>query len=115
MAIYCGHEIQLYDGETGEVQKTGSIYNFDPNTLAQARVTPKNVWNSYEVRVVGQQYTIIRNGVVIKEFANTPGKQSSRAGDPPTDLRQFLSGFIGLQNHGDADLMEFRNIRVRSL
>jgi type 1 glutamine amidotransferase len=115
VAIYCGHEIQIYDGDTGEPQKTGSIYNFDPNPLSAAGVTPKNQWNDYEVRVVGQHYTIVRNGVVINEFDNTPGKQSSRAGDPPTDLRQFLSGFVGLQNHGDADLVEFRNIRVRTL
>jgi PKD repeat protein/glucose/arabinose dehydrogenase/type 1 glutamine amidotransferase len=115
VAIFCGHEIQIYDGTTGEPQKTGSIYNFDPQPLANAGVTPKNVWNDYEVKVVGQHYTIIRNGVVINEFDNTPGQQSSRAGDPPTDLRQFLKGHIGLQNHGDADVVEFRNVRVRSL
>ncbi|MEV6377419.1 ThuA domain-containing protein [Micromonospora musae] len=115
VAIFCGHEIQIYDGPTGEPQKTGSIYNFDPNTLDQARVTPKGQWNDYEVRVVGQHYTIIRNGVVINEFDNTPGKNSSRAGDPPTDLRQFLSGFVGLQNHGTNDLIEFRDVRVREL
>jgi hypothetical protein len=115
VAIYCGQEIQIYDGDTGEPQKTGSVYNFDPLPLAQAGVTPKGQWNNYEIRVVGQHYTIIRNGVVINEFDNTPGKQSSRAGDPPTDLRQFASGFLGLQNHSDNDLIEFRNIRVRSL
>jgi glucose/arabinose dehydrogenase len=115
VAIYCGHEIQIYDGETGEPQKTGSVYNFAPNTLDKAGVTPKNQWNDYEVRVIGQHYTMIRNGVVIAEFDNTPGKQSSRQGDPPTDLRQFLSGFVGLQNHGTNDLIEFRNIRVRQL
>jgi type 1 glutamine amidotransferase len=115
VAIYCGHEIQLYDGPTGEPQKTGSVYNFDSNGLPQAGVTPKGEWNEYEIQVVGQQYTIIRNGAVINEFENSPGKESSRAGDPPTDLRQFLSGFIGLQNHSDADAMEFRNIRVRDL
>ncbi|GAA4715225.1 ThuA domain-containing protein [Phytohabitans rumicis] len=113
VAIYCGHEIQLYDGETGEPQKTGSVYNFAPNTLDRAGATPKNQWNDYEIKVEGQHYTIIRNGVVINEFDNTPGKQSSRAGDPATDLRQFVSGFIGLQNHGTNDLMEFRDIRVR--
>ncbi len=53
--------------------------------------------------------------MVINEFDNTPGKQSSRAGDPPTDLRQFASGFIGLQNHSDNDLIDYRNIRVRQL
>ncbi|MEO3818455.1 ThuA domain-containing protein [Plantactinospora sp. B24E8] len=115
VAIYCGHEIQIYDGETGEPQKTGSVYNFAPNTLDKAGVTPKGQWNDYEIRVVGQHYTMIRNGVVIAEFDNTPGKQSSRAGDPPTDLRQFLSGFVGLQNHGTNDLIEFRNVRVREL
>ncbi|MFI9486516.1 ThuA domain-containing protein [Promicromonospora sp. NPDC052451] len=115
VAIYCGHEIQIYDGTTGEPQKTGSVYNFDPNGLDEAGVTPKGEWNDYEIQVVGQQYTIIRNGVVINEFENSPGKESSRAGDPPTDLRQFLTGFIGLQNHSDADAMEFRNIRVRDL
>ncbi len=115
VAIFCGHEIQIYDGETGETQKTGSVYNFDPVPLTDARPTPKNQWNNYEVRVTGQHYTIIRNGVVINEFDNTPGKQSSRAGDPPTDLRQFLRGHIGLQNHGDSDTTEFRNIRVRAL
>ncbi|RZQ62472.1 ThuA domain-containing protein [Amycolatopsis suaedae] len=115
VAIYCGHEVQLYDGATGEPQKTGSIYNFDPVSLDQAGALPKGTWNEYEIRVVGQKYTIIRNGVVINEFDNVPGKQSSRQGDPPTDLRQFVSGFIGLQNHGDNDLMEFRNIRVRQL
>ncbi|WP_067494874.1 ThuA domain-containing protein [Actinoplanes sp. TFC3] len=115
VAIYCGHEIQIYDGETGEVQKTGSVYNFDPQPISAAGATPKNVWNNYEIRAAGQHYTIIRNGKVINEFDNTPGKQSSRAGDPPTDLRQFLRGHIGLQNHSDTDLIEFRNIRVRNL
>ncbi len=115
VAIYCGHEIQLYDGDTGEPQKTGSIYNFDPVPLGGSGATAKGEWNDYEVRVVGQHYTIIRNGVVINEFDNTPGKQSSRAGDPSTDLRQFASGFIGLQNHGTNDLMDFRNLRVRTL
>jgi hypothetical protein len=115
VAIYCGQEIQIYDGATGEPQKTGSVYNFDPVGLDQAMPTPKGVWNDYEIRVVGQHYTIIRNGVVINEFDNTPGKQSSRAGDPPTDQRQFASGFIGLQNHGNADKIAFRKIRVKEL
>jgi PKD repeat protein len=115
VAIYCGHEIQIYDGDTGEPQKTGSVYNFDPVGLPGSGATPKGVWSDYEIRVVGQHYTIIRNGVVINEFDNTPGKQSSRPSDPPTDLRQFVSGFIGLQNHGGSDLIELRNVRVRTL
>ena len=82
VAIYCGQEIQIYDGETGEPQKTGSIYNFDPLGLTRPASTPKGEWNDYEVRVVGQHYTIIRNGVVINEFDNTPGKRVVPRGRP---------------------------------
>jgi PKD repeat protein len=115
VAIYCGHEIQIYDGETGETQKTGSVYNFDPVGLPGSGATPKAVWNDYEIKVVGQHYTIIRNGVVINEFDNAPGKQSSRPSDPTTDFRQFAEGFLGLQNHGANDVIDLRNVRVRSL
>ena len=115
VAIFCGQEIQVYDGPTGEAQKTGSIYNFDPLNLEQARPSPKGEWNDYEIRVVGQQYTIVRNGVVINTFDNSVPKDSSRGGDPPTQQRQFSQGYVGLQNHGGADRAEYRNVRVQNL
>ncbi|MGH3315185.1 MAG: 3-keto-disaccharide hydrolase, partial [Nocardioidaceae bacterium] len=115
VAIYCGQEVQIYDGESGEPQKTGSIYNFDTLGLEDSGATAKGVWNDYEIRVVGQRYTIVRNGVRINAFTNSSGQESSREGDPPTDLRQFLSGYVGLQNHSNNDLIDFRNIRVRPL
>ena len=115
VAIFCGHELQMYDGPTGEPQKTGSVYNFEPLTLAQANPVTKGTWSDYEVRVVGQQYTLIRDGEVINQFDNSIPRNSSRAGDPPTQDRQFASGHIGLQNHGDDDLMQIRNVRVQDL
>jgi PKD repeat protein/type 1 glutamine amidotransferase len=115
VAIYCGQEIQIYDGPTGEPQKTGSIYNFDPLNLQQAKPTQAGEWNRYEVRVVGQKYTIVRNGEVLNEFDNAIPRNSSRAGDPPTQLRQFDEGYVGLQNHSTSDLVEYRNVRVRDL
>jgi PKD repeat protein len=117
VAINCGHEIQLYDGETGETRKTGSIYTFDNTTLDQAGIDPskRGTWEDYEIEVVGQHYTIRRNGEVLNEFDNTPGKNSDRAGDPSTTLRQFTEGYIGLQNHGGADTMQYRAMRVEDL
>ena len=114
VAIYCGHEIQINDHQ-GDTQKTGSIYNFSPNNATQAQIQPRGTWVDYEIRVVGQQYTIIRNGKVIKSFLNTPDQQSSRPGDPPTNARQFARGYLGLQNHGGGDLVDFRNVRVLPL
>ena len=114
VAIYCGHEIQINDHQ-GDVQKTGSIYNFAPVDQEGANIQPKGTWVDFEIRVVGQQYTVIRNGEVINEFDNSIPKDSSRAGDPPTQARQFDSGYIGLQNHGGADVVDYRNVRIQRL
>ena len=114
VAIFCGHEIQINDHQ-GDAQKTGSIYNFSPNDETAAQIQPKGTWVDYEVRLEGQTYTIVRNGNVIKEFENAPGQESSRGGDPPTDDRQFERGYIGLQNHGNPDVVDYRNIRVLPL
>src|SRR3954471_13757856 len=115
VAIFCGHEIQINDNQASEPQKTGSVYNFSPLNATQAKVQPKGTWVDYEIRVVGQTYTISRNGEVLQTFQNTPGKQSSRAGDPPTDARQFARGYIGLQNHTTSDVLDYRNVRVLPL
>jgi hypothetical protein len=118
VAIFCGHEYQIYDGTTGEAQKTGSVYNFQALNLEQAKPSAAGAWNTYEVRTVGDgsyTATLSRNGQVINTFVNAPGKTSSRSGDPGTDLRQFAQGYIGLQNHGTADRVQIRDVRVQDL
>ena len=59
---------------SGEPQKTGSIYNFDQNEHRRRSASrAKGEWNDYEIEVIGQNYTVFRNGDVINEFDNTPG------------------------------------------
>ena len=114
VAIYCGQEIQINDYQS-DTQKTGSIYNFlaveDPDHMPD----PRGEWVDYEIRVEGQQYTVIRNGTILSEFDNSIPLDSSRGGDPPTQARQFSSGYIGLQNHGGPDVIDFRNVSVLPL
>ena len=52
---------------------------------------------------------------MINEFQNEPGIESSRGGDPSTSLRQFAQGYVGFQNHGGADTMQYRDVRVEDL
>ena len=114
VAINCGHEIQVHDNPGGgEPQKTGSIYNFQ---AINSSVQPgAGEWTDYEVRVVGQQYTIIRDGQIVNSFDNAVPRNATRAGDPPTQARQFAEGYIGLQNHGGTDRYRYRNVRVQDL
>ncbi|MDQ0752735.1 plastocyanin [Streptomyces africanus] len=117
VAIKYGHEVQVLDRPDGDMYKTGSVYGFDRVGLAGAGVTQKGTWNDYEIRVVGQHYSVFRNGVLINEFDNTGGQEFSppRSDDPGTDGRRFASGYIGLQVHGTTDVVSYRDIRIKEL
>ena len=67
--------------------------------------------------MVGQHYSVYRNGVLINEFDNAGGQDFTppRADDPGTDGRRFASGYIGLQVHGTTDVVSYRNIRIKEL
>lgn len=117
VAIKYGHEVQVLDRPDGDMYKTGSIYGFDRVGLAGAGVTQKGTWNDYEIRVVDQQYSVYRNGVLINEFDNIGGQDFTppRSDDPGTDGRRFASGYIGLQVHSTTDIVSYRDVRIKEL
>jgi Domain of Unknown Function (DUF1080) len=116
VAVVCGHELQINDNPGGDPRKTGSIYGFADLDSTASKPTPKGVWNDMEIRVVGQTYTVIRNGEVINEFENAPGLPfPGRPDDPGSDSRDLV-GYIGLQAHGAPnDVVSFRNVRIKDL
>ncbi|HEY0696257.1 MAG TPA: DUF1080 domain-containing protein, partial [Micromonospora sp.] len=117
VAIKYGHELQILDRPDGDQYKSGSVYGFDQVNLTGAGVTPKGTWNDYEIRVVGQHYSVFRNGELINEYVNVPDAAFSppRADDPGGAGRQSATGYVGLQNHGTNDLVSFRNVRIAPL
>ena len=116
IAVNCGHEVQINDSPDGDPRKTGSIYGFADLNSAQSRPTRRGIWNDLEIKVVGQHYTVIRNGFVINEHENVPGVPfPGRPNDPGSESRGLV-GYIGLQAHGAPnDIVSFRNIRIRDL
>ena len=75
----------------------------------------QGVWHSMEIRMVGQQYTVLVDGNVINQFDNSVPRVASRVGDPPTPARQFPRGYFGLQTHGGTDRIFYREIQVKEL
>jgi hypothetical protein len=123
--VYCGHEIQINESLTGggprpssDAIKTGSVYGFR-NLNAQQSGTYERlqagVWHQYEIRTIGQQYTIMIDGKIINQFDNSIPKINTRAGDPPTMARQFTQGYLGLQTHGGTDRISYREIQVKDI
>jgi hypothetical protein len=100
VAVNAGYEIQINDNPAGDPQKTGAIYGFQPASVRASR--PVGQWNHYSIRVVGHDYTVWLNQVLVNRFAGT-------------DRRRATVGHIGLQNHDAASQVQFRDIRVREL
>uniref|UniRef100_UPI0037C520B6 ThuA domain-containing protein n=1 Tax=Nonomuraea gerenzanensis TaxID=93944 RepID=UPI0037C520B6 len=103
-AVNNGYEVQI-DATDAPDRTTGSIYGFQAADLAarDAALNPPGSWNTYELLVEGERLRVYLNGVLINDFTST---------DPRRSLRQ---GHVGIQNHGDADVVSFRDIRVKRL
>jgi hypothetical protein len=121
LSVYCGHEIQVNESlqvPGTDAIKTGSAYGFANLNAKQSRTyerQTRGVWHTMEIRMVGQQYTVLVDGDVINQFDNSVPKIASRDGDPPTPARQFPAGYFGLQTHGGTDRIFYREIRVKDL
>jgi len=96
VAVKEGYEIQICDTPAPK-HDTGSVYSFQAATHLPTK--PQGEWNTYLIRVVGQQYTISINGELVNSYT---GDRSEH-------------GHIGLQNHDDGSPVRYRNIRVTEI
>jgi hypothetical protein len=92
-----GYEIQIAGDKPG-THSTGSVYSFQAATSVPLK--PAGEWNEYEIVNVGPMITITLNGKHINTYK----------GD-----RSLQGGMIGLQNHDEKDIVEFRNVRIKEL
>jgi Domain of Unknown Function (DUF1080) len=100
IAVNNGYEIQIDDLATTDgnpIHHTGSIYGF----AAPRQIASKEVgqWNTFEIKVIYQSYSVILNNTLITEFV---GNRS-------------LKGYIGLQNHDIRSKVSFRNISIKEI
>ncbi|GAB3805760.1 hypothetical protein GCM10027605_32390 [Micromonospora zhanjiangensis] len=102
-ALDKGYEVQIDATDTPD-KTTGSVYGVQAADIAarDAALNPPGEWNTYELLVEGQRLQVFLNGVRINDFTNTNSARS-------------LAGYVGIQNHGDADHVSFRNIRIKDL
>jgi hypothetical protein len=85
---------------------TGAIYNEDTQNLTPQLIHPLGEWNEYEIRVQGQNYTVLLNGTQVTSFANLDVNRGL-----PTALN--APSFIGIQSH--TGRLAFRNIRIKAI
>jgi hypothetical protein len=103
VAVERGYEVQI-DPTDGPSATTGAIYSFraaDQSRRDRA-LRPAGEWNTYELTVDAPRIVVRLNGVVVNRFTSTSPAR-----------RTLAHGFVGLQNHSDADRVSFRSVQVK--
>ncbi len=117
MPIHYGYEVQIDNkpelSDEDEYHYTGTIYSLTKPMVKAGKPGPE--WNTFEITLDGPRTIVFLNGVKVTDYTE---------GDPvPERVFDFEpirgprpdKGFIGVQNHGDADLVYYKEIAVKKL
>jgi choline dehydrogenase-like flavoprotein len=109
VAVHFGFEVQI--DETGAPDgapqhRTGAIYDEPNQAFALQPALPVGQWNSYEIRVQADTYTVQLNGIQVTEFTNPHA-------DRGVPSRPDAPRFIGMQAH--TGVVAFRNIEIEAV
>jgi hypothetical protein len=110
MPVNKGYEVQI-DASEDDLHRTGVLYS---QTKALG-TPPLKEWNTMEITLDGDRTLVTVNGVKVTDFkkgdpvAEKKSKSEPDRGDRPT------SGYIGVQNHSNKDVVYFREISVKKL
>ena len=97
IAVREGYEIQIDDRGGNPIHQTGAIYDFAAPSKVVSK--PPGQWNTMEIQVLSQSYTVIINGQKVTEFTGS----------------RITEGYVGLQTHDDKSKVSFRNILIKEV
>jgi hypothetical protein len=117
MPVHYGYEVQIDNhpetSNEDEYHVTGTLYSLTKPLAKPGKPGPE--WNTMEITLDGPRTVVILNDVKVTDY---------REGDPVPE-RKFdfepqrgprpLTGYIGLQNHSDSDVVFFKEVAIRRL
>jgi Domain of Unknown Function (DUF1080) len=108
MPVNKGYEVQI-DENDSDYHRTGVLYSL---TKAQAKPETRE-WNTMEITLDGDRTLVVVNGAKVTDFREGDTVPEKARPSEPDRGRRASSGYIGLQNHSDKDVVLFREISVR--
>jgi hypothetical protein len=110
MPVNKGYEVQIDDTED-DWHRTGVLYSFT-KTLAQPKV---GEWNTLEITIQDDRTSVSVNGTKVTDYREGDPVPEKKQKSEPDRGKRPASGYIGLQNHGDKDVVYFKEISVKKL
>lgn len=117
MPVHYGYEVQIDNhpetSDEDEYHVTGTLYSLTKPLAKPGKPGPQ--WNTMEITLDGPRTLVYINGVKVtdyKEGAPVPPRKFDF--EPFRGLRPN-AGYIGLQNHGEHDIVYFKEVSVKPL
>jgi hypothetical protein len=117
MPVNYGYEVQIDNhpelSKEDDYHYTGTLYSLTKPLAKPGKPGPE--WNTMEIKLDGPRTVVLVNGVKVTEF-----KEGDPVPERKFDFEPFRgprpeNGFIGLQNHGENDVVFFRKVEVKPL
>ena len=117
MPVHYGYEVQIDNqpelSQEDDSHYTGMLYSLTKPLAKPGKPGPE--WNTMEITLDGPRTIVFVNGVKVTDF-----KEGDPVPERKFDFEPFrgprpLLGYIGIQNHGDNDVVFFKEVVVKPL
>lgn len=111
-AVHGGYEVQIANhGE--KWHRTGCLYSFsEAQNIVDAKI---GEWNTMLITLDGPRTIVEVNGTVVTDFTEGQPVPEKKIWYEPNRGPRPLSGYIGLQNHGEKERVHFKEVKVKRL
>ena len=117
MPVHYGYEVQIDNkpelSDEDDYHYTGMLYSLTKPIAKPGKPGPE--WNTMEITLDGSRTIVYVNGVKVTDY-----KEGDPVPERKFDFEPFRgprpdSGYIGIQNHGDKDVVFFKEVSVKPL
>lgn len=111
MPVNKGYEVQIYDAG-GDYHYTGALYSLTP---VKAKPAKPDEWNELLITLYEDITRVHINGTLVTDFCEGQEVPPKKIWYEPERGPRPKKGYIGLQNHGDDDVVYFKEVSYRKI
>lgn len=117
MPVHYGYEVQIDNhpetSNEDEYHVTGTLYSLTKPLAKPGKPGPE--WNTMEITMDGPHTIVYVNGEKVTDYHEGDPVPERKFDFEPFRGRRPDTGFIGLQNHGDDDIVYFKEVAIQNL
>jgi hypothetical protein len=117
MPVHYGYEVQIDNkpelSDEDEYHYTGTLYSFTKPLSKPGKPGPE--WNTMEITLAGLRTIVLVNGEKVTDFTEGDAVPERKFDFEPYRGPRPESGYMGVQNHSEKDIVFFKEISVKNL